>query len=152
MEPPEGVKELNREIERHIEINVEEFESGIDIDDTVFTLKGMGVRQDTKIDDIISGVFYTYGNMKISEASLESLLNDSKSQEHSSVATAASQNQSSKEESSSDDLSMEDTRSVLAKGITGSVWNIIAIAIPLAVITVGAFFLLRLIACKRKPN
>ena len=143
--PPEGVKELNREIERHIEINVEEFEPGIDIDDTVFTLKGMGVRNDTNIDDIISGVFYTYGSMKVSEAFLESLLNDSKIPEHSSVTTAANKNPSSKEDT-------QDIRSVIAKGKTDSGWNIKTIAILFAVIIVGAFFLLRLIACKRKPN
>jgi hypothetical protein len=73
-DPEPGETIYDPEIEKHLRINVKEFKSDVHIDNDIFTLEGMGIKHGTKIYDQIRGVLYRYGNNKVTEATLESLL------------------------------------------------------------------------------
>lgn len=153
--PPDGVKELDREVETHIEISVKEFQPNINIEDNIFTLKGMGIKRGTKINDQVSGILYTYGSNKVTEATLESLLNDSRSARSASDKRAAQlEYQSPRKEFESKSTSRENAVSpgVVATRKTDSTRYIITIGLIMVIIVSGALFLLRLVARKRQKN
>jgi|GEM_PF-3856688 len=70
---PDGAA-LDRNVETHINITLKEFEPAIDINDSFFSLEGMGVRPGTTIDDQITGIVYSYGARKVDEETLQRLI------------------------------------------------------------------------------
>ncbi|MCX5718770.1 MAG: hypothetical protein NT055_02180 [Nitrospirae bacterium] len=153
--PPEGVKELDREVETHIEISVKEFQSDINIEDSIFTLKGMGVKYGTKVNDQVSGIFYTYGGDKVSEASLESLLSDSQTTKQPSSKSVVHSKAQETRLPGSDANNSSSKNIVTPNNVTLGTTNrtrCIIIASIMVIIISGAFLLLRLVVRKRQEN
>ncbi len=149
---PDGEK-LDRKVETHITMNVEEFTPNVEIDDKLFTLEGMGIERGAKVNDAVSGIIYTYDSPKVTEISLESLLSESHSEHLPSKTTLTrEEDSSSNEKRGLDNMAKEDA--VSSSGVATSTANSnLRIVVALSIVVVIAsmtVLLIRLIARRKR--
>ncbi|MBW7992231.1 MAG: hypothetical protein FVQ84_19760 [Planctomycetes bacterium] len=146
-------EKLDRKVETHITINVEEFTPNVEIDDKLFTLAGMGIERGAIVNDVVSGIIYRYDSPKVTEISLESLLSESHSElSPSKTNLTREEDSSSNEKRGLDNMATEDA--VSSSGVAASIANSnlrIVVAISIVVVIASmTVLLIRLIARRKR--